>query len=100
MDSARLSVDNAPRVIGGAPNNAEPAFAAVGGTRAAEPAPRGRFGGSGTPDSNRTGLADPPEDWTAADLLAAQRLLQSFRDSTRSTIAQSVSVACVFYSMS
>ena len=27
------------------------------------PAGRGRFDGSGAPDSDRTGLADPPEDW-------------------------------------
>jgi len=26
------------------------------------------LGGSGAPDSDRTGLADPPEDWPAADL--------------------------------
>jgi len=30
------------------------------------PAPHVR--GSGAPDSNRTGLADPPEDWPAEDL--------------------------------
>jgi len=29
-------------------------------------APRGHFGGSETPNSDRTGLADPPEDWPAA----------------------------------
>jgi len=30
--------------------------------------PSGRFGGSGVPDSDRTGLADPPEDWPATSL--------------------------------
>jgi len=53
-------VDNARRVktgVGCAPNNAEPVCAA-----AAAPAPRGRFGGGGALDSDRTGLADPPED--------------------------------------
>jgi len=29
-------------------------------------APRGRFGSSGMPDSDRTGLAGTPEDWPAA----------------------------------
>jgi len=29
-------------------------------------ASRGRVGGSGAPDSDRTGLGNPPEDWPAA----------------------------------
>jgi len=33
-------------------------------------------GTGAAPDSGRTGLADTPEDWTAADLPAAQRVLQ------------------------
>jgi len=37
----------------------------------------GCFGDSGAPDSDWTGLANPPEDWPAADLPAAQRLLRS-----------------------
>jgi len=48
--------------------------------------------GSGAPDSYRTGLADPPEDWQASNLPAAQRFLRSFRDSTQSaSVARSIS---------
>jgi len=64
-----------------------------------------RRDGSGAVDSDRTGLIDPPEDWRATDLPAAQRLLRSFRslllppwcrcrDSTRAIIARSVWLVC------
>ena len=56
VDSARLSVDNA--TLDGRPD----------WLRTSYTAPRGRFGGSGAPDSYRTGLADLPEDWPAASL--------------------------------
>jgi len=53
--------------------------AGIGGTVAVVLAPYGHFDGSGALDSDQTELADPPEDWPAADLPAAQRLLWSFR---------------------
>jgi len=57
------------------PSELEPAGAAA----AVASTPRGLFGGSVPPDSDRTGLADPPEDWPIAFLPVAQRLLRSLR---------------------
>jgi len=47
---------------------------------------------SRAPDSDRTGLTDPPEDWPAALPPWCRR-----RDSTRATIARSASVALMLY---
>jgi len=55
VDSARLSVDNAAL--------ARPVLAALQGCATNKPPPPSA---RGAPDSHRTGIADPPEDWPVA----------------------------------
>jgi len=70
VDSERLSVDNARAVYPG--RTAHTGVGCAPNKPSSPSASRSRFGSSGAPDSHRTGLTDPPEDWpTVSDRDAA-----------------------------